>query len=436
MESLVRLLFALPLSVMAVIALALGWFGYQDTQNRQKQADQKMLIADQPQPALSNISAFDPKPEGKALVEANLNARWAFEHNTELTTTSKSGATESKGVMMVFMDETAGPTGDNKVAAVIVTDTANKEALMTWMMEHLRDEALPYPQVQLEGLVGTRRESDHVDKVLAENNLTRAANFFYLEPYLKGRDAALARVKERVAEGVGMSFLTGMAILIGGIAALRLCYRLVATSVRGARASGGNRGNDGSTNRAGNPQPARDPAPARGAPRPAQDIAPQQVPPQPAPDIASNDFIARIRARQPASNAAPSPARSSDPYARSPGQPASGPAGNDRRSAQPPARPTGQRQTPLQFITAAVAVLTMVGLAIGGLQNVAGMGASVPGGISPASLIPTQLDFTSGTAAPAAVEAPIPRAPANVGTPNPAPVTDTPAGPARAPAAP
>lgn len=217
-------LFRMPIWMLLLVALGLGWLGHDFRETLLQEAAEKAELRASPQPPVGPVSAFDPEPEGRNVVEAHVTARWAPEYNTKLFTTKNGGSEIADGTLLVLLDESATAETDRRVAAVIVVRPNDHDRLVDWMVTHLADEELPHPLVRLEGLVRNATESRHVGEVMEKHGLIRGPNFFYLDPYLDGRVAALTPDPDMAESGPWLFW--GLALALVALAGVRLVVRV------------------------------------------------------------------------------------------------------------------------------------------------------------------------------------------------------------------
>jgi hypothetical protein len=216
-------LFRMPIWLLLLFAAGFASLGFDCRERLRQEATEQAELLASPQPPAVAISTFDPKPEGRAVVEAHVTARWAPEYNSKLFTTQKDGHDTPDGTLLILLNESATADTARQVAAVIVTRPKDHDRLMDWMTSHIDDLVLPHPLVRLEGVVGNAAETRHVENILKKRGLTRAPGFFYLDPYLDGRTAALTPDPGR-AESAPWPFW-GVALALTALAGLRFALR-------------------------------------------------------------------------------------------------------------------------------------------------------------------------------------------------------------------
>lgn len=208
MFRLVSALLALPWPVMALIAAGLFWAA-QDTHRRvtaYEAEKAQALQAGAPAPvALDQFAAADVHLAEEVHVAAWINT----EHNYELTKQRKGTDT----VRRMFVLFGPGDAADSRVARGIVLLRPDEvDGFVTQLMGRITDPLDPRLPFHLNGRVDPSPElSDMVRDAFEERGLLRAAEFVVIEPYLDGREAALAADPEAPMRG---------AVIFGGLGGL------------------------------------------------------------------------------------------------------------------------------------------------------------------------------------------------------------------------
>ena len=223
MIQLVMLPFRLNPIFLFVVAIGI-YLGAQQLEKREAtRSDALATLMEAPPPAQVAISAFDARNSTERNQEVNLTAAWAYAHNTQFFTT-KDGKDTEEGVMLVLLDDNA--EGEPTARAVVMAGAGRGKALTDWMSERVNGfTARPDTmRVRVEGLVSRPILRSRVEDALAEAGLTRAPGFFYITPFLDGREATIQRAAERSGGGAS-GLLTGLALVLGAIGLMRLLAR-------------------------------------------------------------------------------------------------------------------------------------------------------------------------------------------------------------------
>ena len=224
-----RVLFGLPWPVMAVIAAGLFWLAQQSSQwVAQHEAEKaEALLTGVPEPVA--LDAFTSADVGLA-DEVHVTAWVNTDHNYELTKERKG--TDTVRRMFVLFGPGDGP--ESKVArGVVVLPPAQVDAFIGLVVQNIVDESDPRLVFRLNGEKDSRADlSDMVDDALKERGLMKDADFLVVEPYLEGREVALAADPDAPARN---------ATIIGGagmVAALLALIKFFAARRRKQKAEG------------------------------------------------------------------------------------------------------------------------------------------------------------------------------------------------------
>lgn len=224
-----RVLFGLPWPVMAVIAAGLFWLAQQSSQwVAQHEAEKaEALMTGAPEPvALDAFTAADVGLADEVHVTAWVNT----DHNYELTKERKG--TDTVRRMFVLFGPGDGP--ESKVArGVVVLPPAQVDAFVGMVVQNIVDEGDPRMVFRLNGAKESRADlSGMVDDALKERGLMKDADFLVVEPYLEGREVALAADPDAPARNATMIGGAGM------VAALLALMKFVSARRRKQKAEG------------------------------------------------------------------------------------------------------------------------------------------------------------------------------------------------------
>ena len=224
-----RLVFGLPWPVMAVIAAGLFWLAQQSGEWVAAHEAEKAeaLVAGAPEPvALDAFTAADVGPADEVHVTAWVNT----DHNYELTKQRKG--TDTVRRMFVLFGPGDGP--ESTVArGVVVLPPAQVDAFVGMVVQNIVDESDPRLVFRLNGAKESRADlSGMVDDALKERGLMKDADFLVVEPYLEGREVALAPNPGAAARNESMIGGAGM------VAALLALMKFVSARRRKQKAEG------------------------------------------------------------------------------------------------------------------------------------------------------------------------------------------------------
>lgn len=189
MFRLFALLLALPWPVMALISAGLFWAAKDSHQRVTAHEAEKAqaLLAGVPEPvALDEFSEADVHPVDEVHVTAWIN----LDHNYELTKERRGPDTVRR--MYVLFGPGDGP--DSNVArGVVVLHPDRVKDFINLLATNVTDPADPRLLFNLNGAREyTPDLSSMVTEALAERGLMKDADFLAVEPYLDGREVALA----------------------------------------------------------------------------------------------------------------------------------------------------------------------------------------------------------------------------------------------------
>lgn len=185
------LFFRLPFWVYLVMAVCFGYMTEQMVvHDRKKEAERAEALKQDP-PQVVDLSAYDPA-RNKALADEVMVSGWInTEHNTELTK-SKNGITTGTRYMFVMAGE-GDPEGSRIARAVLILTEAERDFFAKNSGQFLSGLLPQGFEMTFNGRATSSMSfSDVARKAMKEQGVTRAKNFFYLEPYFNGREAALA----------------------------------------------------------------------------------------------------------------------------------------------------------------------------------------------------------------------------------------------------
>jgi hypothetical protein len=189
MQRILFLLLAAPFWLQFVFAGGLVYFGYTSQQSAQiRYATQAELLQSAP-PETIVIGDFAAKYDRKAPQEVSVTAQLALDHNTRLIRKTNF-ITTGEDLLYVLVDPEA-PAGETVARGAIVIDPDEQERFTDWAMENMTTFGGSGPVVQIDGLLSGGTQNSMVVDALKEQGMTKGPNFFYITPYLEGREAAL-----------------------------------------------------------------------------------------------------------------------------------------------------------------------------------------------------------------------------------------------------
>ncbi len=208
------LLFRGKFWVQFILAAGLVWLGFFiQTDENNRQAARAALLEKAP-PATVSIADTHPGAPSRVPVELSLTAQIATDHNTRLVTKTnfiKTGESQ----LFVLID----PTGDPNIArAAIVIDPDDRDAFVQWVIENTSALGSDQPITTINGLLEHSSDASHAREAMQNQGMTIADDLFFIEPFFKGRDAALTAIPNRGSQ-ISWPFLMAAAVmaLIGAL---------------------------------------------------------------------------------------------------------------------------------------------------------------------------------------------------------------------------
>lgn len=190
MNLIVALFFRSPFWVQFIAAAGLVWLGWTVQQQDAARAIARAELLQQAPPATISITAFSNDAPGNIPVELSVTAQVALDHNTRLirkTNLVKTG----EDLFYVLVDPAVG-TDTNVAVAGIVIDPDQLDAFTEWMMANTTDFGAAGPIVTINGLRASESSASHAYDAMKEQGMVKSPDFFFIEPFIAGRDATLA----------------------------------------------------------------------------------------------------------------------------------------------------------------------------------------------------------------------------------------------------
>ncbi|SPJ31208.1 hypothetical protein [Falsiruegeria mediterranea] len=185
------LFFRLPFWMYLVMAVCFGYMTERlVVKDRKKDAEITEALKQDP-PQVVDLSGYDPA-RNKALADEVTVSGWInTEHNTELTK-SKNGITTGTRYMFVMAGE--GDSEGSQIARAVLILTEAERDFFAENSGQFLSGLLPQGfEMTFNGRATSSMSfSDVARKAMKEQGVTRAENFFYLQPYFYGREAALS----------------------------------------------------------------------------------------------------------------------------------------------------------------------------------------------------------------------------------------------------
>lgn len=186
----VLLLIRGPFWVQLVLAAGLVWLGFWMQGELAKTAEARAaLLAQEPPATVPITEAMGAAGASTQPVEVSVSAELALGENTRLVKKT-NGITTGETLMYVLFAPGA-PEGTKLAQAAILIDPDDLDAFIDWAGTQTTGFGVHGPVATITGLKVSPSEGMHASKAMTENGLTRAEGFFYIEPFIRGREAGL-----------------------------------------------------------------------------------------------------------------------------------------------------------------------------------------------------------------------------------------------------
>lgn len=207
---------AIYLFAIAAVFIYAAWFSYSDI--TAIEASKASAISDGI-PDVVSLSEFDENIHLPAHDEVHIAASINADYNYHL---SKQGDPDSYSrLMFVLFDPTE--TGTKKtVKSAILIDGRDEDIFFEWIKERVYGEGDLGPVFHINGKAMEKADhSDTAEDAMDKENLVRQDDFFFIEPYLDGREAALEPDPGMLKVVVGIFFVLTATFAIPGIVKAR-----------------------------------------------------------------------------------------------------------------------------------------------------------------------------------------------------------------------
>ncbi len=214
MNFMAMLFFRSPFWVHFALAAGIIWLGFGLYHLEVDRAAARAAMLQQEPPATIPITEFATDAPSNVPVELSVTAQLALDHNTRLVKKTKF-ITTSESLLYVLVDD--APGADISVAqAGIIIDPDDKDAFIAWITGNISSVGAAGPVVTVHGLRTAESHALHAYDAMEDQGMTRASGFIFIEPFIAGREAALAAVPANraspmwpFAAGAGFFVLVG-----------------------------------------------------------------------------------------------------------------------------------------------------------------------------------------------------------------------------------
>ncbi|MEJ6401768.1 hypothetical protein [Yoonia sp. 2307UL14-13] len=212
--------FTLPPWGYLLLAAAVFGLGVVDTRTTANTEAEKVAAREAGIPPVISLDDFDPNnlaPYDEVHIAAQINT----DYNYELR---EGSATSSPYYMWVLVGPKANGQ-ESVVQAAIVVPKRQKDDVVAWLNDQISDVGPLGAVMHLNGKHRTWTSHDDVaeDALTEEEGLRLAPDFFYLDPWFDGREAALA--PRRADAATAAPLLNQIALVLAAIAAAKFVWR-------------------------------------------------------------------------------------------------------------------------------------------------------------------------------------------------------------------
>ncbi len=214
MNLIIALFFRTPFWVQFIAAAGLVWLGWTVQQQDVARAAARAELLQQAPPATIPITAFSSDAPSKTPVELSVTAQVALDHNTRLVRKTNFVKT-GEDLFYVLVDPTVGADINLALAGIII-DPDQLDAFTAWMMENATDFGAAGPIVTISGLRTSEGNASHAYDAMKNQGMTKSPDFFFIEPFIAGREATLAALPTETVQASWVLYgIAGLLALIG-----------------------------------------------------------------------------------------------------------------------------------------------------------------------------------------------------------------------------
>lgn len=208
--NLVLLAFRGPFWVQLLLAAGIVWAGFAiQEQNAERAASRAALLASPP-PETIPVAEVRGKT-GSVPVEVSVRAQVALDHNVRLVRRTNFVKT-GENLLYILVDPEAGK--DVKIArAGIVIDPDQLDSFAEFILQHSVAFGAAGPVIEIGGLRSSEAHASHAKEAIGERGLTLGPDFFFVEPFIAGREASLAAIPSRSANDIWPFFAVAAAFV-------------------------------------------------------------------------------------------------------------------------------------------------------------------------------------------------------------------------------
>lgn len=185
---LIQFLFRGPFWVQLLLAAVLAWAGHSYSESQIARQATLRALAGSAQPEATVLEDW-AGAGGARVAEVNLDVRLLLDHNIHLVKKTNF-ITTSEAYLYSF--GTVAEDGSTLVRGGIVLSEAERDRFAEWAVARSVGLEGADLVIRLEGLTDSPSEASHAKSALREEGLVLAPDFFFVAPFLDGRDAGMA----------------------------------------------------------------------------------------------------------------------------------------------------------------------------------------------------------------------------------------------------
>lgn len=231
------LILAAPFWLHFILAAGAAYLGMETLKSSNARIEARIALMQQPQPAEVPIADFTSDAKYKIPVEVNVWAQIATDHNIRLVQ-KRNGIKTSERLLYVLFD--ADAPADVKLArGAIVLHPNELDTFANWVVDRAIDGGgfgAAGPILAIPGLRDYPSQSSHATEAMEKRGIKKADGFFYIKPFLKGREAGLAFKPSEQREAAMWAFSPAGFFMLLGFG--KLIYRVRKKNGKGVPEAG------------------------------------------------------------------------------------------------------------------------------------------------------------------------------------------------------
>ncbi|MFN4159169.1 MAG: hypothetical protein ACK4GO_12300 [Gemmobacter sp.] len=221
--ALIRLVFFGFFPIQFVLAGVLVWMAMTTEERGAELSAQYAALRAQEPPAVVDVGDWEESETARLPSELAVTGQLSLDNNTRLVKRT-NGIKRDEALLYLLMDPDAG-AGDKVVRAGIVLPPEKLDELVAYAIANATGFGPQGPVVTVQGLKDWPAQSGHARSAIKEQGLTVAPGFYFIEPFLGGREAALARLQATPPDTTWFYGMAAAFVLLGLFNMMRLVLR-------------------------------------------------------------------------------------------------------------------------------------------------------------------------------------------------------------------